>query len=319
MGTDPAIVIEGLTKSFGGLTAVDGVDLCVESGSVFGLLGPNGAGKTTIVRLLATLLRPDRGQARIFGYDVVHKATAVRSMIGLTGQYASVDENLSAAENLQIFGRLLGLSGRAATRRADELLEQFELTAAAHRPVRGFSGGMRRRLDLAVTLITLPPLIFLDEPTTGLDPHTRVGMWTTVRELVECGATILLTTQYLEEADALADRIAVMDHGRIVADGTTDELKASAGREVLRLEVSHSHQLPALVEIVERATGTAVRIGLEGRAISVPLAEVDYAADIFAACRQADIRLRAFGMDRPDLNEVFLALTGHPRSGGTAA
>ncbi|MFD6455438.1 ABC transporter ATP-binding protein, partial [Nocardia sp. NPDC060220] len=211
MSTDIAVRTRGLGKSYGDFTAVGSVDLSIAAGSVFAMLGPNGAGKTTTVRMLATLLRPDRGSAEVFGYDVVREATAVRSMIGLTGQYASVDETLTAGENLRLFGRLLGLSRRAAADRAEQLLEEFELSAVARRSVSAFSGGMRRRLDLAATLITVPPLIFLDEPTTGLDPHTRDRMWGIVRGLVARGATVLLTTQYLEEADALADRIAVID------------------------------------------------------------------------------------------------------------
>ncbi|MBF6328226.1 ATP-binding cassette domain-containing protein [Nocardia transvalensis] len=313
-----AIEASGLGKSFGAFTAVDGIDLQVPSGSVFALLGPNGAGKTTTVRMLATLLRPSRGSARIFGWDVVRDATAVRSMIGLTGQYASVDENLSAEENLRIFGRLLGLSRRAAVRRAEELLEQFELTAAAQRPAGALSGGMRRRLDLAATLITLPPLIFLDEPTTGLDPHTRMQMWQTVRSLVAGGVTILLTTQYLEEADVLADRIAVVDHGTIVAEGSADELKASVGEEVLRLELADPARLPTAVSIAERLSGGTARVAPEGGSLSVPLHDVDRATKILVELRRAGVALRGFGVDRPDLNEVFLALTGRIDQQGVA-
>ncbi|MFI5775498.1 ATP-binding cassette domain-containing protein [Nocardia sp. NPDC051570] len=310
MTTETAIEARGLGRSFGSFTAVDEIDLHVPSGTVFALLGPNGAGKTTTVRLLSTLLRPTRGSALIFGHDVARDATAVRSMIGLTGQYASVDENLSAEENLRIFGQLLGLSRRAAFRRAEELLDQFELTAAARRPAGTLSGGMRRRLDLAATLITLPPLIFLDEPTTGLDPHTRRQMWDTVRTLVAGGVTILLTTQYLEEADVLADRIAVIDRGVIVAEGTADELKSSVGEEVLRLELADPARLLAAMTIAERVTGATARVAPEGGTLSVPLTDIDGATKVLEELRRAGVRLRRFGVDRPDLYEVFLALTG---------
>ncbi|WP_067569801.1 ATP-binding cassette domain-containing protein [Nocardia acidivorans] len=311
MSTELAIETQSLGKTFGALTAVDTVDLRVTAGTVFGLLGPNGAGKTTIVRMLATLLRPDSGRATVFGHDVVREAIAVRSMIGLTGQYAAVDENLTAVENLRLFGQLLGLTRRAAARRADELLEQFELTTAARRRVGSFSGGMRRRLDLAATLITLPPLIFLDEPTTGLDPHTRERMWSVVRELVDRGATILLTTQYLEEADALADRIAVIDHGSVVAEGTAVELKSSLGEEMLRIDLVEAAQRPLADAAVERIVGSTPLHGDTPTTLTVPLRDMDSAADVITACRASGIRLRGFAVDRPDLNSVFLALTRH--------
>ncbi|APE35338.1 daunorubicin/doxorubicin resistance ABC transporter ATP-binding protein DrrA [Nocardia mangyaensis] len=313
MSTEIAVRTSGLGKSYGDFTAVGGVDLSIPAGSVFAMLGPNGAGKTTTVRMLATLLRPDRGSAEVFGYDVVRDATAVRSMIGLTGQYASVDETLSAAENLRLFGRLLGLSRREAARRGDELLEEFELTAVARRSVSAFSGGMRRRLDLAATLITVPPLIFLDEPTTGLDPHTRDRMWGIVRGLVARGATVLLTTQYLEEADALADRIAVIDRGTLVAEGTAAELKSSIGDQVLRLDIPDTADLRRAEALIHELTG-AVPEGSSSGTLTIPLREVADGAEIVAACRAADIALRGFAVDRPDLNEVFLALTGHARS-----
>ncbi|MFF2083159.1 ATP-binding cassette domain-containing protein [Nocardia sp. NPDC058176] len=313
MSTEIAVRTHGLGKSYGDFTAVGEVDLSIPAGSVFAMLGPNGAGKTTTVRMLATLLRPDRGSAEVFGYDVVRDATAVRSMIGLTGQYASVDETLSAAENLRLFGRLLGLSRREAARRGDELLEEFELTAVARRSVSAFSGGMRRRLDLAATLITVPPLIFLDEPTTGLDPHTRDRMWGIVRGLVARGATVLLTTQYLEEADALADRIAVIDRGSLVAEGTAAELKASIGDQVLRLDIPDTADLRRAEALIQELTGE-VPEGSSSGTLTVALRDVAVGAEIVAACRAADIALRGFAVDRPDLNEVFLALTGHARS-----
>ncbi|KAF0846731.1 ATP-binding cassette domain-containing protein [Nocardia caishijiensis] len=317
MSTDIAVRTDGLGKSYGDFAAVDAIDLSIAAGSVFAVLGPNGAGKTTTVRMLATLLRPDRGSAEVFGYDVVREATAVRSMIGLTGQYASVDETLTASENLRLFGRLLGLSRRAAAVRADELLEEFELSAVARRSVNTFSGGMRRRLDLAATLITVPPLIFLDEPTTGLDPHTRDRMWGIVRGLVERGATVLLTTQYLEEADALADRIAVIDRGSLVAEGTAAELKSSIGEQVLRLDIPDTAHLRRAEALIRELTGE-VPEGSSTGTLTVTLSEVGTGADIVAACRAAGIGLRGFAVDRPDLNEVFLSLTGHATSADAA-
>ncbi|MFD4354472.1 ATP-binding cassette domain-containing protein [Nocardia sp. NPDC058518] len=313
MSTEIAVRTSGLGKSYGDFTAVGSVDLSIAAGSVFAMLGPNGAGKTTTVRMLATLLRPDRGSAEVFGYDVVREATAVRSMIGLTGQYASVDETLTASENLRLFGRLLGLSRRAAACRADELLEEFELSAVARRSVSAFSGGMRRRLDLAATLITVPPLIFLDEPTTGLDPHTRDRMWGIVRGLVARGATVLLTTQYLEEADALADRIAVIDRGTLVADGTPAELKSSIGEQVLRLDIPDTADLRRAEALIKEITGD-VPEGSSTGTLTVTLHDVTRGADIVTACRDEGITLRGFAVDRPDLNEVFLSLTGHART-----
>ncbi|MFD3593162.1 ATP-binding cassette domain-containing protein [Nocardia sp. NPDC058640] len=312
MTTEIAIRTTGLGKSYGDFTAVGSVDLTIEAGTVFALLGPNGAGKTTTVRMLATLVRPDRGTAEIFGYDITRDATAVRSMIGLTGQYASVDETLTAGENLRLFGRLLGLSRSDAARRSAELLEEFELSKVTDRPVHQFSGGMRRRLDLAATLITDPPLIFLDEPTTGLDPHTRDKMWGIIRKLVARGATVLLTTQYLEEADALADRIAVIDRGTIVAEGTAAELKASIGDQVLRLDLVDAAQSAHAESIVAELTGE-VPEGSSAGTLTIALTDAGIAADIVAACRTAGIELRSFAVDRPDLNAVFLALTGTDR------
>src|SRR3954466_2026118 len=230
-----AVRVEGVTKSFGATPALQGVDLDVAEGTVFGLLGPNGAGKTTLVRVLATLLAPDAGRAEVFGRDVVHEAPAVRELLGLTGQFAAVDEILTGRENLQMFGRLFDLSPAEARRRAAELLERFDLADAADRPARTYSGGMRRRLDLASSLLTRPRILFLDEPTTGLDPRSRNEIWGIVRELVREGTTLLLTTQYLEEADQLADRIAVIDHGRVIAQGTGNELKDRIGGQILEV------------------------------------------------------------------------------------
>jgi daunorubicin resistance ABC transporter ATP-binding subunit len=236
--TEWAVEAHGLVKVFGDNRAVDGVDLNVRAGTVYGVLGPNGAGKTTTISMLATLLRPDGGDAFVFGHDIRKEQQIVRQLLGVTAQFASVDETLSANENLMIFARLLGLSGREAKAKTAELLEEFGLTDAAKRPLKKFSGGMRRRLDLAASLIAQPPLIFLDEPTTGLDPRTRAQMWDTIRRLVSTGSTVLLTTQYLDEADQLADRIAVIDRGRVVAEGTADELKASVGESSLQLRLT---------------------------------------------------------------------------------
>src|SRR5437879_11373350 len=242
MSADPsptaAVRVEGLVRSFGATTALAGVDLEVTEGTVFALLGPNGAGKTTLVRVLATLLEPDAGRAQVFGRDVVGDAAAVRELLGRTAQYAAVHESLSGRETLQVFGRLFGLSSDEARRRSSELLERFELAEAADRSVRTYSGGMRRRLDLASSLLTRPRILFLDEPTTGLDPRSRIEIWDTVRELVREGTTLLLTTQYLEEADQLADRIAVIDHGRVIAQGTGNELKDQVGGQILEVELA---------------------------------------------------------------------------------
>jgi ABC-2 type transport system ATP-binding protein len=254
-----AIDAEGLVKVFGANRAVDGVDLQVETGSVYGVIGPNGAGKTTTISMLATLLRPDTGHARIFGYDVVSQSQTVRQLIGVTGQYASVDETLSATENLVIFSRLLGLSHTQAKKKAAKLLEEFGLSEAAKRPLAKFSGGMRRRLDLAASLIVQPPLIFLDEPTTGLDPRTRAQMWSAIRRLVATGSTVLLTTQYLDEADQLADRIAVIDRGRVVSEGTADDLKTAVGASSLLLTVRDDAQTARAQQITERVLGVLPR------------------------------------------------------------
>lgn len=247
-----AIEAHGLMKHFGENRAVDGVDLNVRAGTIYGVLGPNGAGKTTTIRMLATLLRADAGTARIFGYDIVKEPHIVRQLIGVTGQYASVDESLSATENLIIFSRLLGLGRKEARNKAAELLEEFGLSEAAKRPLKNFSGGMRRRLDLAASLIAQPPLIFLDEPTTGLDPRTRNQMWDTIRRLVDTGSTVLLTTQYLQEVDELADRLAVIDHGRVVAEGTVDELKASVGISSLHLTIRNHQETIVARETIEQ-------------------------------------------------------------------
>jgi ABC-2 type transport system ATP-binding protein len=307
----PAIEATGLVKVFGDNRAVDGVDLVVQPGTVYGVLGPNGAGKTTTISMLATLLKPDGGSARVLGHDVVKEAATVRSLIGVTGQYASVDETLSATENLVVFGLLLGLSRRQAKAKAVALLEQFSLTEAAKRPLKKFSGGMRRRLDLAASLIAQPPLIFLDEPTTGLDPRTRSQMWDTIRQLVSTGSTVLLTTQYLDEADQLADRIAVIDQGRVVAEGTSDELKDTVGEQSLQVGLVEPGDLTTALALVETTFGVPATVSPEARRITVPVTGPDAVTDLLVRLRDARIDVASLNMSKPSLDEVFLTLTGH--------
>ncbi|HWV78825.1 MAG TPA: ATP-binding cassette domain-containing protein [Isoptericola sp.] len=309
--TTTAIEAEGLVKTFGDNRAVDGVDLEVATGTVYGVLGPNGAGKTTTIRMLATLLRPDAGRASVFGHDVAREPFVVRQLIGVTGQYASVDETLSATENLLLFCRLNGLKGAAATRRTRDLLEEFSLTDAAARPLKNFSGGMRRRLDLAASLIAQPPLLFLDEPTTGLDPRTRAQMWDTIRRLVATGSTVLLTTQYLDEADQLADRIAVIDRGHVVAEGTGDELKSSVGQQSLQLALVRPDDAPAAQAAVQDVLGVAATVSPEARRLTVPVADPARVTDLLVRLRDAGVDLDGLSMDKPTLDEVFLTLTGH--------
>ncbi|MGY0501796.1 ATP-binding cassette domain-containing protein [Nocardia sp. FBN12] len=307
-----AVEADGLVKVFGKQRAVDGVSLAVPRGAVYGVLGPNGAGKTTTIKMLATLLRPDGGSARIFGRDVVAEPNAVRSLIGVTGQYASVDEMLSATENLIIFGRLLGLSRPDARRKAVELLEEFDLTEAANKPLKNFSGGMRRRLDLAASLISTPPLLFLDEPTTGLDPRTRAQMWDTIRRLVREGATVLLTTQYLDEADQLADRIAVIDRGKVIADGTADQLKASIGGSSVHLTLVDPEQLDEARRIVGDFLGVSAQISPEAGRLTAPLPDPNLTADLLIRLRDWEVGVEEITVSKPTLDEVFLTITGHP-------
>ena len=306
-----AIEVKGLKKSFGDNKAVDNLDLKVPEGMIYGVLGPNGAGKSTTINMLATLMRPDGGSAKIFGHDVVKEAQVVRQLIGVTGQDASVDEALSATENLVIFGRLLGLSPRDARKKAAQLLEEFGLTKAAKRPLSKFSGGMRRRLDLAASLIAQPPLIFLDEPTTGLDPRTRNQMWDTIRRLVKNGSTVLLTTQYLDEADQLADRIAVIDHGKVVAEGTADELKTSIGTATLQLRLKNKEDTKKATAIIREILKTKLT-NPEPALLAAPLADPDTVTDLLVALRKNSVHLLEVSVQKPTLDEVFLTITGKP-------
>ena len=318
--SDSAVHVEGVVKRFGTTTALAGVDLDVEEATVFGLLGPNGAGKTTLVRILATLLAPDAGRAEVFGRDVVRDAAGVRELLGLTGQFAAVDELLTGRENLQMFGRLFDLSAAEARRRGDELLERFDLVDAADRLARTYSGGMRRRLDLASSLLTRPRVLFLDEPTTGLDPRSRIEIWSVVRDLVRDGTTLLLTTQYLEEADQLAEQIAVIDHGRVIAQGTGSELKDQVGGQILEVELASAAQRDTA-----RAALTGIGCGepepgerLAQLTLPAPRDGLEMIEDAASALRKADIAVSDLGLRRPTLDDVFLQLTGAPPSENSA-
>jgi ABC-2 type transport system ATP-binding protein len=306
-----AIEATGLVKVFGETRAVDGVDLAVRSGAVYGVLGPNGAGKTTTIRMLATLLSPDAGSARVLGHDIVKEADAVRSAVSLTGQLASVDEDLTGRENLILIGRLLGLKRAAAKGRAVELLEAFGLAEAATRLVKNYSGGMRRRLDIAASIVVTPRLMFLDEPTTGLDPRSRNQVWDIIRLLVAGGTTILLCTQYLEEADQLADGIAVIDHGKVIAEGTPGQLKASVGTGALHVRLLDPEQRPQAERLLARDLG-AVHLEPDPAALSVQCADADRAAEAVAELARSGVQIADFSLGQPSLDEVFLALTGRP-------
>jgi oleandomycin transport system ATP-binding protein len=307
---DHAIWAEGLVKRFGETTALAGVDLAVRTGTVLGLLGPNGAGKTTTVRVLATLLQPDAGRATVGGYDVLRDAHRVRQLIGLTGQYASVDEALTGAENLLLIGRLLGVPRPEAKARARELLARFDLTDAADRAAKTYSGGMRRRLDLAASLVGRPRMLYLDEPTAGLDPRSRLELWDLVRGLVADGVTVLLTTQYLEEADELADEIAVIDHGRVIASGAPDELKAKTGAQWLEVRPADAADLPTVVSVVGELTGTAPEV--DGQLVTAPIQDPGLLPAAVRRLDDAGVVIGELALRSSSLNEVFLSLTGRP-------
>jgi ABC-2 type transport system ATP-binding protein len=312
MPTHPPIAIEatGLAKSFGETRAVDGVDLTVRTGSVYGVLGPNGAGKTTTIRMLATLLSPDSGSARVLGHDVVKEADTVRGLISLTGQLASVDEDLTGRENLVLLGRLLGLKRDAAKARATELLDAFGLTEAAAKLVKNYSGGMRRRLDIAASIVVTPEVMFLDEPTTGLDPRSRNQVWDIIRALSAGGTTILLCTQYLEEADRLAEGIAVIDRGKVIAEGTPSQLKASVGRGRLHVRLLDPEQRPEAERLLAGEL-ESVHLEPDPAALTAPCADADRAAGAVAELTRQGVRVADFSLGQPSLDEVFLALTGH--------
>lgn len=351
----PAIEARGLVKVYGESRALDGIDLTIRRGQVFGFLGPNGAGKTTTIRILATLTRPSAGTARVLGHDVVTEADAIRARVAVTGQFASLDEDLTGYENLLVLGRLHGLTRAAARRRADDLLAAFDLTGAAGRPVGGYSGGMRRRLDIGASLVVTPDLLFLDEPTTGLDPRSRNQVWELVRHVAAAGTTVLLTTQYLEEADQLAERIAVIDNGRIVAEGTSAQLKSRVGSGTLHLRLLDGEQRPKARDILAGSLEGTIRLAADPLALSVSLAtrpdprgrqdaqdpqdtagapgvneapgaqSTDGARDMGRLVGRAMTRLADAGvgvadlsLGRPSLNEAFLALTGHPAGPATA-
>jgi ABC-2 type transport system ATP-binding protein len=310
--TEFAVVTEGLRKRYGETRALDGFDLTLPEGAVCGLLGPNGAGKTTAVRILSTLLRPDGGRAEVAGFDVVRQAAEVRYRIGLAGQQAAVDEILTGRQNLAMFGRLYHLDARAAGRRADELVERFGLAEAADKQAKHFSGGMRRRLDLAASFILSPPVLFLDEPTTGLDPRGRNEVWDSVRSLVAGGTTVLLTTQYLDEADRLADRIAVIDHGKVIAEDTPEELKASIGGDRIEVVLRASDELDGAAKLVGGVSGAAPDVDREARRVSAPAGDrVGTLTEVVKALDRAGLAAEDIALRGPTLDEVFLRLTGH--------
>jgi ABC-2 type transport system ATP-binding protein len=306
-----AIEASSLLKVFGETRAVDGVDLAVRSGGVYAVLGPNGAGKTTAIRMLATLLKPDGGSARVLGHDIVKEANAVRSRVSLTGQFASVDEDLTGTENLVLLGRLLGYSWKRARERSAELHAAFDLTEAAGRQVKTYSGGMRRRLDIAASIVVTPDLIFLDEPTAGLDPRSRNQVWDIVRALVADGTTVLLTTQYLDEADQLADRVAIFDRGKVIAEGTPGELKASVGTGALHVRVKHPAVRPAVEEALAQSLGVPIERASDPMGLTARVSDPGLAAAALAELTHRGLEVANFSLGQPSLDEVFLALTGH--------
>ncbi|MEA2476510.1 MAG: oleandomycin transport system ATP-binding protein [Actinomycetota bacterium] len=309
---EPAIVAEGLVKTFGTLRALDGVSFVAPEGQVLGLLGPNGAGKTTAIRILSTLLAPDGGRAAVGGFDVVRHPRDVRRLIGLTGQYAAVDELLSGEENLYMIGRLLGFHVRDARARAKELLTSFDLSDAAAKAVKTYSGGMRRRLDLAASLVGRPRFLYLDEPTTGLDPRSRHQLWDLIKELVASGTTVLLTTQYLDEADHLADGIVVVDHGRVIAQGTSDELKAKVGGQVVEVQPADHGDVQQIVRLLEELSGSESQVDSSDGMVTVPVAEPGVLGQAMARLNDSGVAISHMALRRASLDEVFLALTGHP-------
>jgi ABC-2 type transport system ATP-binding protein len=322
-GGHPAVEARGLVKVYGEARALDGIDITIRRGQVFGFLGPNGAGKTTTIRILATLTRPDGGTARVLGHDVLTEADAIRARVAVTGQFASLDEDLTGSENLLILGRLHGLSRAASRQRADDLLDAFDLTHSAGRPVGGYSGGMRRRLDIGASLIVTPDLLFLDEPTTGLDPRSRNQVWELVRRIAAAGTTVLLTTQYLEEADQLAEHIAVIDNGQIVAEGTSAQLKSRVGSGTLHLRLIDGTQRPQAQQILtgalEEALEGTVQLAADPLALSMLLATPPDATDVgrlvgrtMTQFADAGVGIAALSLGQPSLDEAFLALTGHP-------
>ncbi|WP_134499213.1 ATP-binding cassette domain-containing protein [Microvirga pakistanensis] len=305
-----AVSAFGLVKCFGDVRAVDGVDLDVQRGAIFAILGPNGAGKTTLIRMLATLTVPDAGRASVMGHNLIAAPHKVRAAIAMTGQFASLDEDLTGRENLLLLARLWGFRGSKAKARADDLLEAFDLSEAAHKQVNAYSGGMRRRLDIAASLIVTPGLLFLDEPTTGLDPVARQGVWRMIRDLAGAGVTILLTTQYLDEADQLADRIAVIDHGRKIAEGTSRELKAATGSGTLHVALTDAARLGTAARLLEARLGGKVQSSAEGARLSIRAATPEQANEALASLLAEGIELADFAMGSPSLDEVFFALTG---------